>query len=277
MTIAFIGTGNMGGALLRGILAGGQPPGEVIATTRSAASAEALEAETGVRALALEADPDANRTAVAGAEFVFAGVKPWLLSETLAGVADVLAPGAVIVSMAAGVDSETIRSAVPDHPVVRIMPNTPSAVGHGVISLAPDAHTSAESVAALTALLEPVGLVVPVEEAQLPLLTAISGSGVAYFFLLAEHLVTAAVERGLDPEVAARTVAATAEGAGRLLADTPDPAALRRAVTSRGGTTAAALDSFAAEGLSGLVARAVQAAEDRSLEMEEENRAAVGR
>ncbi|WP_291793381.1 pyrroline-5-carboxylate reductase [Brevibacterium sp.] len=276
MSIAFIGTGNMGGALLRGILAGGQEPGGVTATTRGAASAEELAAELGIRALSLEADPTANRTAVTGADLVFLGVKPWMLADTLTEVRDALAPGAVLVSMAAGVDAATIRRAAPGHPVVRIMPNTPCAVGAGVISLAPDAQVPADVVEELTALLTPVGLVVPVEEAQLPLLTGISGSGVAYFFQLAEHLVDTAVAQGLDAEVAARTVAATAAGAGRLLADRPEPAALRTAVTSKGGTTAAALDAFAAGGFAQLVENAVQAAEDRSLEMEAENRGTVG-
>lgn len=272
MSIAFIGTGNMGGALLRGVLAGGAAPDSVVATTRSGASAESLAAELGIRTVSLETDPHANRTAVAGAGFVFIGVKPWMLGETLRDLAGGLEEGAVIVSMAAGVDIGTIQRAAPGHPVVRIMPNTPSSVGHGVISLAADPQVPARTVDELTALLEPVGLVVPVEESLLPLLTGLSGSGVAYFFLLAEHLVSVAVEQGLAPEVAERAIAATAEGAGRLLADTPDPRALRESVTSRGGTTAAAIGSFESDGFAGLVSRAVAAAVDRSLEMEAENR-----
>ncbi|HLR44709.1 MAG TPA: pyrroline-5-carboxylate reductase [Brevibacterium sp.] len=272
MRIAFVGTGNMGSALLAGILAAGQDAGQVHATTGSAESADGLASRLGVRATAVADDAEANRTAVDGAGLVFLGVKPWMLADTAAELTDALADGATVVSMAAGVDLATLAALFPRRPVVRIMPNTPSSVGHGVIALAAAAEVPSATVDELTSLLGGAGLVVPVDERHMPAMIGASASGVAYFFLLAQHMVSAAVSRGLDEDTARRAVAATAEGAGRLLADSPDPAALRAAVTSAGGTTAAGIASFEDDGFAAVVDRAVRAAGDRSLQMEAENR-----
>lgn len=272
MRIAFVGTGNMGSALLAGILAAGQDAGEVRATTRSAESAAGLASRLGIRATAVDDDAGANRSAVDGADIVFLGVKPWMLSDTASELHEALTNDATVVSMAAGVDLATLTAHFPNRPVVRIMPNTPSSVGHGVIALAAADGTPAATVDALTSLLGGAGLVVPIGEEDMPTMIGASASGVAFFFLLAEHMVSAAASQGLDEDTARRAVAATAEGAGRLLADSPDPAALRAAVTSKGGTTAAGLASFDADGLDAVVARAVRAAGDRSLQMEAENR-----
>lgn len=272
MRIAFIGTGNMGGALLEGVLAAGQSPDDVHATAGSRTTAEGLAARLGVHAHAVEEDPQANEAAVRGAGLVFVGVKPWMLADTAAALAPALEPDAVVVSMAAGVDLDTLAALFPDRPVVRIMPNTPSSVGAGVIALAATAEVPAGTVEQLTSLLAGAGLVVPIAEADMPTMIGASASGVAFFFQLAEHMVAAAAAQGLDEDTARRVVAATAAGAGRLLEQRPDPAGLREAVTSRGGTTAAGLASFEADGLGETVARAVQAAGDRGLEMEAENR-----
>jgi pyrroline-5-carboxylate reductase len=270
MRIAFIGTGSMGGALLEGVLASGQSAEDVHATAGSRATAEDLAARLGVHAHAVEEDPQANEAAVRGAGLVFVGVKPWTLADTAAVVAPALEPDAVVVSMAAGVDLDTLAALFPDRPVVRIMPNTPSSVGAGVIALAATAEVPAATVEQLTSLLAGAGLVVPIAEADMPTMIGASASGVAFFFQLAEHMVAAAAAQGLDEDTARRVVPAA--GAGALLRERPDPAALREAVTSRGGTTAAGLASFEADGLAATVARAVRAAGDRGLEMEAENR-----
>lgn len=272
MLIAFVGTGNMGSALLAGILAAGQDAGQVRATTRSAESAAALGSRLGVPTTAVADDPQANRSAVDGADLVFLGVKPWMLAETASELDGALKDTATVVSMAAGVDLATLTAHFPHRPVVRIMPNTPSSVGHGVISLAAADEVPSATLDELTSLLGGAGQVIPISEEDMPTMIGTSASGVAFFFLLAEHMVAAAVSQGLDEEAARRAVAATAEGAGRLLADSPDPAALRAAVTSAGGTTAAGIASFAEDGLDEIVARAVRAAGDRSLQMEAENR-----
>lgn len=126
MTLAFIGTGSMGTALLAGVIAGGCDPAEIIATTKSADSARRLEREHGVRALALDDDPDANRSAAAEADCVLLGVKPWMVKDTAAEVGAAMAADAVLVSMAAGVTLEQLAAASGREAVVRIMPNTPA-------------------------------------------------------------------------------------------------------------------------------------------------------
>ena len=274
-TIASIGTGNMGTALIKGIL-DADPSIEVRATTHSAASAQRLAAALPAATVtSVEDDPDANRAAAESADFVFLGVKPWMMAETVRDLAPALTGQSVLVSMAAGVSAADLARLAPNSPIVRIMPNTPSAIGHGVIALSPAPVVDPTAAATLRRLLSGAGLVVPLDEAEIPAMTGISGSGVAYFFLLAEAMVTAGVKLGLTEETAAKMVVATADGAGRLLADNPDPAALRKAVSSKGGTTLAALDTFIDGGLFDLAEAAVTAAADRSLEMEKENSAAI--
>ncbi len=270
--IAFLGTGSMGGALLDGILSSdGVARDRVHATTKSEASARALAERLDVPARSLEDDPDANREAVHGADYVFLGVKPWMLAETLADLTGALPDSAVIVSMAAGFSTVQIQQLAPHNPVVRIMPNTPSAIGKGVIALAPAADVSRDAVDELTTLLAGAGEVFEVTEEQIGAMTGISGSGVAYFFYLAEALVKAGVDLGLDEDTARAMVVQTAAGAGALLARDKDPEALRKAVTSKGGTTHAAITSLADAGFEGIVAAAAAAARDRATEMEAEN------
>lgn len=274
-TIASIGTGNMGTALIKGILSADQNI-EVRATTNSAASAQRLSSDLPEATItSLEDDPEANRKAASGADFVFLGVKPWMMAKTLAELADALAPDTVLVSMAAGVAMADLQKLAPSNPVVRIMPNTPSSIGHGVIALAPAAEVAPETVETLNTLLSGAGLVVDLEESEIPAMTGISGSGVAYFFLLAEAMIGAGVKLGLSEETAKKMVVATADGAGRLLAEKPDPAAQRQAVSSKGGTTLAGLSTFIDSGIFPTTEAAAQAAADRSLEMERENSRAI--
>lgn len=262
----------MGGSLLKGMLSTDALSAEnVRATTHSSDSAKKLSSDLGVRAVAVEDSFDANAEAAAGADFVFLGVKPWAIRETAEGFADRLEPHAVVVTMAAGVSIETLAQAFPDNPIVRIMPNTPSAIGKGTISLSPDEKTTSEQTDTLKKLLSGAGEVLEIPESSIGGMIGISGSGVAYFFLLAEKLVEAGVKLGLDEDTARRMAVSTAEGAGLLLADDPDPEKLRRAVAHPGGTTAAAVDSFEADGFGDIVARAAQAAADKAAAMEREN------
>lgn len=270
-SIASIGTGNMGTALIKGILSADENL-EVRATTNSAASAQKLLSELPLATVtALEDDPEANRKAAAGADFVFLGVKPWMMADTLRDLAAELDPDAVLVSMAAGVAASDLAVLAPDSPIVRIMPNTPSSIGHGVIALAPAAEVDSATVETLRTLLSGAGLVVELSESEIPATTGISGSGVAYFFLLAEAMIAAGVKMGLSEEAARQMVVATADGAGRLLSEKPDPAAQRRAVSSKGGTTLAGLSRFLDAGIFDIAEAAARAAGERSLEMEREN------
>lgn len=269
MRIAFVGTGSMGSALLEGVQA--STDAQIVATCASAASATRLHERLGIDTLAVETTSDANLQAIRGAQFVFVGVKPWMLAQTLKEIAPYLEPQAVVISMAAGFSLADMAKHVPNNPVVRIMPNTPSQVGRGVIALSAGQGVSDEQVQTLTELLTGAGLVFPLEEEQIGAMTAISGSGVAYFFLLAESLAKTGVELGLDEETANRMVAQTALGAGLLLDRTPEPADLRKAVTSKGGTTHAAIETFRAHNLDDIVFRAGTAAVERGKEMEREN------
>ncbi len=261
----------MGTALIQGILSADENI-TVRATTNSAASAKRLAGEMPQATVtSVEEDADANATAATGADFVFLGVKPWMMADALRALAPALEPTTVLVSMAAGVASADLAQLAPQNPIVRIMPNTPSSIGHGVIALAPDAEVAADSVETLRSLLSGAGLVVDLDESQIPAMTGISGSGVAYFFLLAEAMIAAGVKQGLSEDAARQMVVATADGAGRLLTRKPDPAAQRKAVSSKGGTTLAGLQEFIDAGIFDIAEAAAQAAADRSLEMEREN------
>ncbi|SMX95568.1 pyrroline-5-carboxylate reductase [Brevibacterium antiquum] len=270
-SIASIGTGNMGTALIKGIMSADEKL-DVRATTNSAASAKALAEELPSAAItSLEDDAGANRKAAAGADFVFLGVKPWMMADTVADLAPSLDANTVLVSMAAGVAIADLATLAPKNKIVRIMPNTPSAIGHGVIALAPSAEVDETTVDTLRTLLSGAGLVVALDETEIPAMTGISGSGVAYFFLLAETMIAAGVKMGLSEETAKQMVVATADGAGRLLSEKPDPSAQRQAVSSKGGTTLAGLQTFIDAGLFDIAEAAAQAAGNRSLEMEKEN------
>lgn len=265
----------MGSALIKGIL-GKDETLDVRATTHSSASAQKLSAELpNATVTSVEDDPGANRAAAEGADFVFLGVKPWMMADTLRDLTPSLGAGTVIVSMAAGLSMDDLATLAPNTPIVRIMPNTPSSIGHGVIALAPSAEVEATTVETLTSMLSGAGLVVPMDESEIPAMTGISGSGVAYFFLLAEAMIAAGVKMGLSEDAARQMVVATADGAGRLLTEKPDPHAQREAVSSKGGTTLAALDTFIDAGIFDIAEAAVKAAGDRSLEMEKENSAAI--
>ena len=272
VTVSIIGAGSMGSSLLKGMLSTDALNAESVrATTHSRASADRLTQDLGIEANATEDSESSNADAAAGADFVFLGVKPWAIRETAASFAEALAKEAVIVSMAAGVSADTLAEAFPNNPIARIMPNTPSAIGKGVIAVSPDNTMSQEQTAALTRLLSGAGEVFTVPESAIGGMIGISGSGVAYFFLLAEKLIAAGQELGLDEDTARRMAVATAEGAGLLLAADPDPAKLRRAVAHPGGTTAAAVDSFGADGFEQSVVRAARAAADKAAAMEREN------
>lgn len=265
----------MGTALIQGILSADENI-TVRATTNSATSAKRLSSELPhADVTAVEDDAEANRKAAAGADFVFLGVKPWMMAETLRELAPSLEASTVLVSMAAGVAAADLAKLAPTNPIVRIMPNTPSAIGHGVIALAPSPEVPADSVETLKTLLSGAGLVVDLEESEIPAMTGISGSGVAYFFLLAEAMIAAGVSQGLGEDTARRMVVATADGAGRLLTEKPDPAAQRQAVSSKGGTTLAGLQQFLEADIFDIAEAAAQAAADRSLEMERENSANI--
>lgn len=206
--------------------------------------------------------------AVADADVVVVAVKPGDVAATLAAAAPALHDGTLVLSIAAGVVIATIEALVPGLPVVRAMPNTPALVGKGASAIAPGTSATAEHLDLAERLLGSVGIVVRVAEPALDAVTGLSGSGPAYVMLVAEALIEAGVLVGLPRDVAARLVAQTLLGSATLLAHGDEgPEALRAAVTSPGGTTAAGLHELEKAGVRAAFLDAVAAATRRSTEL----------
>ncbi|MEX3599267.1 pyrroline-5-carboxylate reductase [Kocuria carniphila] len=272
LVLSFLGSGSMNGSILRGVLASGTPAGRVRATTKSASSAEKLREDTGVTVLSGEENEKANLEAVKGADVVLLGVKPYAILDLAREIAPALEPKTVVASVAAGITLEALEKALPEgQPVVRTMPNTPSSVGRGVISVTPGTHTTKEQLEAVREVLSSVATVVEVEEHLVRAVTGVSGSGPAYVFYLAEAMQQAGEKLGLPSDVARVLAKETVAGAGVLLSpDDADPAALRKAVTSPGGTTEKAINTFDDQGLRDVIAAGVTASAERGDEMEQE-------
>lgn len=269
-TIAFLGTGSMNGSIAAGLLAAGHDPTHIRATVRSAESRAALAQRlgNGVDIITTGENPEGNQKATSGADLVLLGVKPYGIVELARDIAPALSPNTVVVSVAAGVTLETLAAVLPEgQPVVRCMPNTPSSVGKGVLAISSTESVSEEQKKLVEDVLGTVGVVVQVREDQMDAVTAVSGSGPAYAFLLAEAMAAAGAELGLDYETALKLASATVAGAGYLLDSNPDAPALRRAVTSPNGTTERALNTFTEGGLFQLTEKAMRACAERSAEM----------
>ncbi len=269
-TIAILGAGSMGRAILSGLL---RPEvsvdGDVRVTNRSASKAADFDGTDGVRAFATETDPGANREAVRGARLVLVGVKPAMVRDLLTEIADALEPDALVVSVAAGVTTATFEAVLPESvAVVRSMPNTPAVVGRAVTGISAGTRSTPEDLALVRALFETVGEVVEVPESRLDALSTISGSGPAYVFFLIEQLTATAIDKGFTPEEAAILVNGTFLGATELLAATgTDPAELRRQVTSPKGTTERAIAELERADLKSVFDRATDAALARAREL----------
>jgi pyrroline-5-carboxylate reductase len=260
--LAILGGGVMGETLLTTVLAAGQPPADVVVAEKSADRAEHLRTTHGVDVTDLE-------SAVAGAAVVFVVVKPQDVSAVLAEVGSHLDPTATVVSFAAGVRLATFESALaPGTAVLRVMPNTPALVGEGMFGISPGAAAGADQVAMVTELLSAGGKVVVVDETQQDILTAVSGSGPAYVFYLAEAITAGGVEGGLDVETARALTTQTLLGAAKLLAESDvDATELRRRVTSPNGTTAEAIATFDERSVKDAIIAGVLAASRRSSEL----------
>ncbi|WP_256434432.1 pyrroline-5-carboxylate reductase [Leucobacter sp. CX169] len=269
-TTAILGLGSMGRAILHGMRAPGvSVDGPIRVTTRSIDSASALTGIEGVVPLATEASPDANREAVAGARMVILAVKPWMIHDVLREVADSLAPGAVVVSVAAGITTASMEALVPEGiSVLRAMPNTPALIGRGVTGIAAGATADAAATEAARAHFSTVGEVLVVDEGRIDALSAISGSGPAYVYLFIEELTAAAVRLGFTDDEARVMVQGTFAGASELAAQSADsPAELRRQVTSPKGTTAEAIGVLQGADLPALFDAALAAAIARAGEL----------
>ncbi|KAD4060668.1 pyrroline-5-carboxylate reductase [Arthrobacter yangruifuii] len=267
--LTFLGCGSMNEAILGGILAGGLAAGQVTATVRSAGRAEELRTTHGITVLAGSEDPDANRKAVAGADLVIVGVKPVQVADVLREVAADLPRGAVVLSVAAAVPLALMESLLPqDQPVIRAMPNTPSRLGRGVTSISAGRSAGPEAMDLARRVLSATGTVVEVPEEQVDAVSAVSGSGPAYAFYLAEAMARAGAELGLDPDLSALLARETVAGAGYMLAEPDaDASSLRRGVTSPNGTTEAAIRTFDELNLPGIIETGARAAAARAQEI----------
>ena len=264
--IAILGTGSMGGAILRGLRQPAVRVDGLRVTTRSDSSAAALRAE-GIEARGTEHDSAANAWAVTDARLVLLSVKPAQITALLAEVSPSLHPEALIVSVAAGITTEAMQAVVPN-PVVRAMPNTPALIGRGVTGISGGSRATTAHLALADDLFRTVGIVVELPESQIDALSTISGSGPAYVFLLIEELTRAAEAMGFERDVASLLVQQTFSGAALLLEATgEEPAELRRRVTSPNGTTERAIALLQDARLADLFERAARAAHDRARQL----------
>ncbi|HUY84282.1 MAG TPA: pyrroline-5-carboxylate reductase [Steroidobacteraceae bacterium] len=263
--LAFIGGGNMAAALIGGLIRRGAKPAQIAVADPSDERRRRLAADFGVATF-----PD-NVRAAEGAEVLVLSVKPQQLRAVALGLAPKLAQSPpLVVSIAAGIPHAALgRWLGPGVPVVRAMPNRPALKGSGATALYAAAGMGAPYRRRAESIMRAVGTAVWVErESQMDTVTALSGSGPAYFFLLMEALESAAHERGLPFEVAHQLTLATALGAAQMAcASAESLAALREQVSSKGGTTEAALAVLDAAGLRATVARAIAAAERRSADL----------
>lgn len=264
-TIAILGAGSMGGAILQGLL---KPGVEVVGGIR-VTNRRPGRAYEGVTAFALEEDAEANRRAVEGAAIVLVGVKPAGVGDLLDEIAAALAPGTLVISVAAGVPLSALERRLPEEvAAVRAMPNTPATVGLAVTGISAGSRATPEQVAVARTLFATVGEVLEVAEDRIDALSTVSGSGPAYVFYLIEQLESAARARGFDEEEAALLVQGTFRGALELLRTSGlSPAELRRRVTSPNGTTERAIAVLEAADLSTTFDEATSAALTRAQEL----------
>jgi pyrroline-5-carboxylate reductase len=263
MQLALLGGGRMGEALAIGLVDAGWDPEHVVIAEVDADRRHLVEASLpGVRVVPSPA------WAATDADVVVVAVKPSDVVDALTSCADAVRDDALVLSIAAGITIAAVEGALPGRPVVRAMPNTGALVGQGAAAIAKGTHADDQHLDVAERVLGSVGLVVRVKESQLDAVTGLSGSGPAYVFLVAEAMIEAGVLVGLTRETSVALVRQTLAGAAALLGNSDEgPEALRAAVTSPGGTTAAGLRALEAHGVRAAFLEAVEAATRRSEEL----------
>lgn len=263
--IAVVGGGRIGEALIAGLREAGTPPSDLVVVEAVEARATELAKKYSILATSLDIGCE-------GADVIVVAVKPGDVPAVVDRIGQAISDSvheSIVVSLAAGVPTQVLENKLSaGSPVVRVMPNTAMLVGQGVSALSKGRFARDEHVAQVVTIMESVGAVVVVNESQMDAVTAVSGSGPAYFFLLTEAMVDAGVELGLPRDVALTLATGTALGAGAMLTGGGEgPAELRYNVSSPGGTTAAAIRRLEAGGFRSTVADAVEAAATKSLAM----------
>ncbi|MFK3643607.1 pyrroline-5-carboxylate reductase [Pseudomonas protegens] len=264
--IAFIGAGNMAASLIGGLRAKGLEASQIRASDPGEQTRAKVAAEHGIQVFA------DNAEAIEGVDVIVLAVKPQAMKAVCQALRPSLKPQQLVVSIAAGITCSSMNSWLGAQPIVRCMPNTPALLRQGVSGLYATVEVSAQQRQQAEALLSAVGIALWLDqEQQLDAVTAVSGSGPAYFFLLIEAMTAAGEKLGLPRETAAQLTLQTALGAAHMAVSSDvDAAELRRRVTSPAGTTEAAIKSFQAGGFEALVEKALGAAAHRSAEMAEQ-------
>ena len=268
LKIAILGAGNIGGALLGGILKSGiAEPKDVVVTDARPERRKELEAQWKVRAL-----PEDNRAAAQGRDIVILAVKPFTLPKVLDEISGVLKASQVVISVAAAVPISFIESVIGRRiPVFRAMPNIPVLVEEGAVGFAGNSATTPEQRTVVEKIFGALGAAVYVEESQLDAVTGLSGSGPAYVYTIIEALVDGGKKMGLTHDVATRLAVQTVLGAAKMVRETKrHPAVLRDEVVTPGGTTIAGLHEMEKHALRSTLISTVEAATLRSREIREQ-------
>jgi pyrroline-5-carboxylate reductase len=261
--IAIIGAGRIGEALLSGLVSSGVT--DIVVTSRTEARVSALRDRYGVEATTANAD------AIRGSGLVVVAVKPQDIDVLLEEIGPLLTPSHTVLSVAAAIPTAHIEERIADGvPVVRAMPNAPSVVHEGMAGIAPGAHAGDDHLALAEEALSHLGRVVRVPESAMDAITAVSGSGPAYFALIAEAMIEAGILLGLSREISTTLVIQTMLGTAKQLRDQGmHPVELRESVTSPGGTTIAAIRELEQHGVRAAMLNAIQAAMTRARELAE--------
>ena len=261
--LAIIGTGNMGTALLRGLIKKKIfPPERVIVWDVNKKRLKEIVSETGVAAAS------SSENAVRETEAVLLAVKPQDIKAVLGEIAEKHKKESLIISIAAGAKTTTIESALGEVPVVRVMPNTPALIGEGISCICAGCHTTSDHMSMARRILEAAGRVEEVPEKYMDAVTGLSGSGPAYVFDFIDALSLGGVKAGLPMDLSRKLAVFTTIGAANMIIETKEnPSALRDRVTSPGGTTIAGLTILKERGFSGAIINAVEAAAKRSEEL----------
>jgi pyrroline-5-carboxylate reductase len=263
--LGFLGAGQMAEAIARGILRA-----NVLRPEQMIASDPSPERRALFQSLGIPTAED-NKDVARQSQTLLLAVKPYHAKDVLGAISPVTDPSTLTISICAGVSTATMQSALgPSHPwrVIRSMPNTPMLVGEGAVAIAPGSHATPADLATARKYFEPAADVLDLPESQLDAVTALSGSGPAYFFFLVEHLTRAGVEMGLSPDHAHRLATKTAAGSAKMmLAGTDTPTELRRKVTTPNGTTHAAITHMESSNMPQTIVDALKAAQHRSREL----------
>lgn len=261
-TVAVLGTGKLGEALLSGLLRSGKPPAQLLATARRPERARTLHERYGV-------DVVSNAEAAERADTLILAVKPQDMGALLAELDGKVAADRLVISAAAGITTAFLQARLPEGtPVVRVMTNTPVLVDEAMSAISPGAHADESHLARAEAVFAAVGRTIRVPESQQDAVTALSGSGPAYFFYLVEAMTDAGILLGLPRAVAHDLIVQTAIGAAVMLRDSGEhPVKLREAVTSPAGTTINAIRELENHGVRAALLAALEAARDRSREL----------